>query len=144
MIHTHHEKDHQGTLDSQALKNASYSTFKHNSRMGLAFPLDVVQEIKQSLTASLAVLITIEELVTNCLQQMTAHKIAKSSSSKITVFRPDLLISFTQSSSKTNEKKCVNFPDASASTAPMPALTLEDSGSKHASVKAKNTCEMDW
>ena len=74
---------------------------------------------------------------------MTAHKIAKSSSSKITVFRPDLLIAFTKSSSKTTEKKCLNFPDASASTAPMPALTLEDSGSKHASVKMKNTCEID-
>ena len=38
---------------------------------------------------------------------------------------PDLLITLTKSSSNTTEKKCVNFPDASAGTAPMPALTLK-------------------
>ena len=67
----------------------------------------------------------------------------KSSNSKITVLRCDLFISSTRLSFKLVAKKCVTFPDDSTKTAAMPALTLEDSGSKHASVKMKNTFEID-
>ena len=44
-----------GTLDIQALKDASNSTFKYKSRIGLALSLEVFQDIKQSRTASLSV-----------------------------------------------------------------------------------------
>ena len=74
---------------------------------------------------------------------MTVHKKAKSSSSKITISRPDLFIPFTKPSSKTTEKKCVNFPEAAAQALHQCQPSLEDSGSKHASVKMKNTCEID-
>ena len=111
--------------------------------IGLALMLEVLHAIRQSLTASLSVYTTTAQFVINYLQPITAHKIAKSSHSKMLVLRCDLFVSSTRLSFKLVAKKCVTFPDESTNTAPMPALTLEASGSKHASVKIRNAFEID-
>ena len=72
-----------GTLDIQALKKDWNPTFKYRSKIGLALLLGVLHEIRQSLTASLSVYTTTAQFVINCFQPITAHKIAKSSNSKM-------------------------------------------------------------
>ena len=121
----------------QALKEDSCSNFRYRSRIGFALLLDVLHESKQSLTVSWSVYTTAAQPAMNCFHTTTAQRIVKSSSSKIIVLRWDFLIAATISSLILAEIKRAIVPAKSTSTAPIPAFTSDDSGSKQASVQSE-------